>query len=619
VDDSHLTVRRPKNMSLDISKAEKIFEKKLETIDESINKYKNLINSDYKNVINNSSSMYILGIHNCYDSGAAIFKDGKCLFAVNEERLTRIKMDDAFPEKSIKACLDYAGIKKEDLDVVSYGWHKGFDYGQHLVDYVKRAVEIAKDGENAEKIMLERIKVEVERSLPRKADFDQKMQEMGLADKVEYFDHHKSHCAAAFYTSPFDEALVFTLDAAGDFRSGVVAIGKGKEIKEVSSNYTWDSLGFLYGQITELLGFKPHRHEGKVTGLAAHGDPSKCIDIMRDMIEVRDGKIVAKVGKYYKPFFFQQTEELKEALKGHTREDIAAAVQRHTEDVVVKYIKYYVDKYNISKLALNGGLFANVRLNQKVREIEGVSDIYIFPHMGDGGLSYGSALLSANKRNLDCEKVKNVYLGMESFDEEVEEELSRRSDSLSYTKLSYEDAVSKVIEMLKEDTIIGLFQGRMEYGPRALGNRTVLYHAKDPKVNDWLNKRLRRTEFMPFAPVTTKDLAPKCFIGWEHHFITTNFMTECFDCTDEMKEKEPAVVHVDGTARPQIVEREDNKFYYDIIMAWNKENESLCVINTSFNEHEQPIVGKIADALDSLINDNVDCVVANEKYIIRKK
>lgn len=560
--------------------------------------------------------MYILGIHNSYDSGAVIFKDGKCLFAINEERLSRIKMDDAFPEKSIKACLDYVGITKEDVDVVSYGWHYRFPYEEHLVNYVKRAIEIADDGEEAKKVMLDRIKIEVERSVPRKADFDKRMVEMGLSSKVEYFDHHKTHSVAAFYTSPFTEALVFTLDASGNFRSGTVSVGRNNELEEVYSSYTWDSLGFLYGQITELLGFKPHRHEGKVTGLAAFGDPNKCLHIMREMIDTKDGQMIAKLGKYYKPFFYQQSEALKEVLKGYSREDIAAALQKHTEDVTVRYIKYYIDKYKIGNIACNGGLFANVKLNQRIREIDGVKDLYIFPHMGDGGLSYGAAILSARKRNLEIEKLKAIYFGPESSDAEVEKEAAKYADKLSIKKFDNDRLVKEVVHLLQKDTIIGFFQGRMEYGPRALGNRTVVYHARDPKVNDWLNKRLRRTEFMPFAPFTTKDLAAKCFIGWKPSYITTNFMTECYDCTDEMKEKAPAVVHVDSTARPQIVARNDNPFYYDLVTAWHKETDGLCLINTSFNEHEHPIVCTIGDAVQSLLDDNVDVVVVNGKYII---
>ena len=239
--------------------------------------------------------------------------------------------------------------------------------------------------------------------------------------------------------------------------------------------------------------------------------------------------------------------------------------------------------------------------------------------MGDGGLSAGACMLSSVKYGLGRWRINSAYIGNEESDEAVKTATEKYVDQVKVTEYSHTDLVNKVVELLQKDAVIGLFQGRMEYGPRALGNRTVLYHAKDKTVNEWLNKRLKRTEFMPFAPVTTREIASKCFVGWRPDHITTKFMTECYDCTDEMKQKCPAVVHVDGTARPQIVERTDNPFYYDILEAWDQKTGGLCLVNTSFNQHEQPIVCKVEDAIESLLGDNVDCVVVNGKYIFEKK
>ncbi|MEK7623077.1 MAG: carbamoyltransferase C-terminal domain-containing protein, partial [Patescibacteria group bacterium] len=410
-----------------------------------------------------------------------------------------------------------------------------------------------------------------------------------------------------------------TLDASGNFRSGSISIGKGTELKEISCNYTWDSLGFLYGQITEYLGFKPHRHEGKVTGLAAYGDPQKCLPLMQKMIQVRDGKIVSLMGEgYYKPFFYEQSEKLKVALKSFSREDIAAGLQKHFEDVVTQYIQYYVEETGVGNLALAGGVFANVKLNQRIRAIPGVKDIYVFPHMGDGGLSVGGCLLSLAARGIRPSPWQQVYLGNESNDADVRAVFEKYKDQIAVETLNQEEVAKRAVELLQKNTVIGLFQGRMEYGPRALGNRSIIYHANDKTVNDWLNKRMHRTEFMPFAPFTTMELAPRCFVGWQPSHVTTRFMTECYDCTDEMKQNSPAVVHVDGTARPQIIAREDNPLYYDIVDGWHKETGGLCLINTSFNEHEHPIVCTIEDAVTSLLGDNVDCVLVNGKYFVKR-
>ena len=212
-----------------------------------------------------------------------------------------------------------------------------------------------------------------------------------------------------------------------------------------------------------------------------------------------------------------------------------------------------------------------------------------------------------------------MNLGPASSDEEVEKTANNFREKVSISKFTHGELIQKTIELLENNTVIGLFQGRMEFGPRALGNRTILYHTKDKTVNDWLNERLHRTEFMPFAPVTTKELAPKCFIGWNPGHTTTNFMTECYYVTEEFKKNSPAVVHVDGTARPQIVAREDNPFYYDVIDAWHKKTGALSLVNTSFNEHEEPIVCTIEDAIHSMLNENVDCLVVNGTYLIEKK
>lgn len=562
--------------------------------------------------------MYYLGIHNSYDSGAAIFKDGKCIFAINEERLSRKKMDDRFPTQSIAACLEFAAIKKRDVDVVCYAWHYRFPE-QYLAEYIARACEIAEDGLEAKRTMIDRVRVEVERTLPRRAEFDREIEKYGWSHKVENFDHHDAHAASAFYTSPFKKALVITMDAKGNYRSASVSIGDGGRMTEIATNFSWDSVGFFYGQITELLGFKPHRHEGKVTGLAAYGNPNACIHIMREMISVKDGKLQGRLGKYYKPFFFQQTEALKSALKDYSREDIAAAVQQHFEDIITEFIRYYVVKTGIGSLALSGGAFANVKLNQRIRVIPGVKDLYVFPHMGDGGLSVGACLLSLAKRGVRPKPWQDVYLGNRSSEKEIQAAFRKHSKKVHVEKLSPKKLTERAVGLLTQDKVLGLFQGRMEYGPRALGNRSIIYHANDKTVNDWLNKRMHRTEFMPFAPVTTAKLAPRCFKAWMSDHVTTRFMTECYDCTDEMKSNSPAVVHVDGTARPQILERKDNRLYYDIIEGWYKKTGGLCLINTSFNEHEHPIVCTVEDSIKSLADGSVDYLLVNGSYLVTKK
>ena len=286
---------------------------------------------------------------------------------------------------------------------------------------------------------------------------------------------------------------------------------------------------------------------------------------------------------------------------------------------MTEYIAYYVQKTGIGHLALSGGAFANVKLNERIRAIPGVVDQFVFPHMGDGGLSVGAGLLSLAARGIRGTPWTEVYLGNESTDHEVQSAFKKYAKRITVRKMTAKTLGNKAVELLKRDTVIGMFTGRMEYGPRALGHRSIIYHAKDKTANDWLNKRMHRTEFMPFAPFTTMELAPRCFVGWKKGHLTTRFMTECYDCTTEMKKNSPAVVHVDGTARPQIVAREDNPLYYDIVNGWYKETGGLCLINTSFNEHEHPIVCTIEDAMKSMLDDTVDCMLVNGKYLVAPK
>lgn len=568
----------------------------------------------------NRNHMYILGILNDTDGGVALLKDGRLIFAINEERLSRVKKDTRFPIASIKAALRFAGITLDDIDVVSYSWFSGFPYEKCLHDYVKRAVSIAMMGKEAKKYMLERVQAEIARDVPRKKEFEEQIAQMGLSDRIEYFDHHASHAASAYFMSPFKKALVITLDARGNFRSSSVHIGNKSKLQEVACDYSFDSLGYFYGQITTLLGYKAAQHEGKITGLAAYGDPSKCLSIMRQMVNVKKGKIYGQHNKLYKPFLSYYKPSFQKALKKYSREDISAATQKHFEKLVVKFVSYYVEKYKIGNLVCGGGIFANVKANQRIRAIKGVKDLFIFPNMGDGGEPVGAALLSWHARKKKRYPLKNVYLGPSSSNAEVEKVAKRYKSRITITARYKRDALLEhIMRLLDDDTVIGLFQGRMEFGPRALGNRSILYHARDKTVNDWLNRRLRREEFMPFAPVTTVQLAPRCFIGWKPFHLTTRYMTECYDCTKEMKKKAPAVIHVDGTARPQVISRKNNPFYFDIVNHWHQKTQGLCLINTSFNEHEEPIVCTIEDAIKSLLSNKVDCVVANGRYIISKR
>ena len=409
------------------------------------------------------------------------------------------------------------------------------------------------------------------------------------------------------------------MDARGDLKSSSVSKANIKNgLKEVSNNLSFDSLGYLYGQITYYLGFKPHRHEGKVTGLAAYGNPSKTKKIFNKLIKWDGTKIVSNLG-YYRPFFTNLSHELVRDLKKHSREDIAAGVQDHCEKIIVQYVKFWIKKISKNKkvnICLAGGIFANVKINQKVDEIKNVKNLYVFPHMGDGGLTVGSAGQLNCKINKKAKvHSQNVNYGPMYTSREIHKVLKKFKNKIDFYKSK--NLSEDVYKLLIKNKVIGFFNGRMEFGPRALGSRSILFHTKDRSSNKWLNDRLRRTEFMPFAPVTLERLASKCFKNWNKDDYCSKFMTKTYDCTKDFIKNNPAVVHVDGTARPQVVNKEFNKIYYKVLDYYFKKSNNNALINTSFNQHEQPIVCSPLDAINSLLSNNIDYLII-ENFIVVK-
>ena len=415
----------------------------------------------------------------------------------------------------------------------------------------------------------------------------------GLLDKLFYVNHHQAHAASAYFTSGFDECLVISMDALGSGASGGVYLATPETGPKLVYEVAFpNSLATFYQRLTAALGFKPDRHEGKILGLAAFGNSSlDCYKKVRGRFITKPGKIFFK--DPMNPFF-----ELQMAKK-YKREDCAAVYQRVLEEIICEFVEYYSKKYQQRNIALAGGLFANVKVNQRIAELPGVKEVFIHPGMGDVGVGTGAALQVA----YESEKIRpyyleDVYLGPSYTDTEIEKELRKHSLKYSHCK----GIEKRIAELLAEGKIIGRFDGRMEYGPRALGSRSILVQATDASINLSLNKKLRRTEFMPFAPVVLMEDAEKCFINVNKAKHAAIFMTITFDCTDFMKEKMPAAVHVDGTARPQLVTRELNKSYYDIVNEYKKITGIPGVVNTSFNMHEEPIVCSLYDAIRGFLD-----------------
>lgn len=554
--------------------------------------------------------MYVLGIGDHVDCGTALLEDGRILAAINDERLVREKMVFGVPRESIRTILELCKVRPEQIDLVAVG-----TVNQHLVpDYTDfrggwfglkrgRSKQLLFDvGSRLARFHDYLPGLEQAYYLLRQPSYAKRRRELRrilreefeVHAPVRFIDHHYCHATSAYYSSDFgSEATVVTIDGGGDGVSAKIYDVTGGRFRELAKVGSYHSLGNLYSYITQICGFKAGKHEGKVTGLAAHGEPVY-EGILDSLLTHQDGTFV-NVGNI---FFHSALERLEKLLPEHfDRADLAASVQQHAERLTLDFVRHWLRRTQHFDLALAGGLFANVRVNQKVHELPEVERCFVHPGMSDCGMAVGAALAAFYDREprplLDTRCLDDVYLGSEFTDSEIK----RTLDAAGVWYERPQDLDAEVAKLLSQGAVVARFAGRMEYGPRALGNRSILYQPTDPTVNDWLNEALVRTEFMPFAPVTLEEDAPRCYHGIAGAERTSRFMTITFDCTARMKEQCPGVVHLDGTARPQVIRREDSPSYYRILEEYRRLTGLPALINTSFNMHEEPIVCTPDDAV----------------------
>lgn len=575
--------------------------------------------------------MRILGISDGQTSGAAVLEDGRIRSAINEERIVRIKLARGFPHASIGEALRLAGVSASDLDGVAVaqtdmelreevtgwpGWFEARGEGAELHNIFFQAA--SRFGSLAPRIpLLKRAYYSLRAPAyrqRRKRIVEILREEFGITAPVRFIDHHYAHATSAYYTAGFDDALVVTLDGGGDGScSHVYSVRDGRFERLVDID-SYDSLGNYYAYVTALCGFKAKRHEGKITGLAAQGDPIYK-DLLTSMIGFEDGRLVNR-GRV---LFGGALKELERRLpSGWTREDLAASIQVVTEEIARSYVGHWVRASGHSNVALAGGVCANVRVNEEIHSLPDVERTFIHPGMSDEGLAVGAALAVdaelARERGIERRphSLPDVFLGDAYGDREIEEALSDVGLDMAHHPGRIE---AEIADKLAKGNVVARFNGRMEYGPRALGNRTILYQPGDPSVNDWLNELLHRTEFMPFAPATLYERAPELFHDSEGAQDTARFMTITFHCTDWMRERCGGVVHVDGTARPQLVRQEDNPSFRSIIEEYGQRTGVPVVINTSFNIHEEPIVRSPRDAVRAFLDSRLDYLAIGD-YLV---
>lgn len=552
----------------------------------------------------------ILGITDGVASGAAVLEDGRVLAATSEERHVRMKMARGFPARSIAEVLRLSGTRPNEIEAVAVaglseffvpvatewnGWFRrdrGFlreallVAGSEAVSFLGPS-RVFQRGYYAMKSLATSGRHRAIRNALR--------DRFGIEAPVRFHEHHHCHATAAYYHGGAPDALVVTLDGGGDAASAEVWRGAAGRLEKKLEVPAYDSVGNYYAYVTHLLGFAAHRHEGKVTGLAAFGKPIHAATL-REFIANRDGRI-ANTGR---AFFGSALRKLRKRLPSDfAKEDLAASAQTVLEEVSTRFVAHHLAVEKLAHVRLAGGVFANVRLNQKVLEIPGVESVFVFPAMGDEGLSVGAALAEwalrarAAGRETPVRKLADVFWGGPIGEREAEAALV--SAGVPHRRVAPIEIEKEVAKLLARGEAVARVAGRMEYGPRALGHRSLLYRPDDRSANDWMNRGLHRTEFMPFAPVVTAEAAPRYFQRLRGAEDAVRFMTITLDATPEGRRALPGVVHVDGTARPQVAER--GSAMHRILAQFEALTGVPALVNTSYNMHEEPIVATAEDAV----------------------
>ena len=605
----------------------------------------------------------VLGLHVGHDATAALVVEGELVAAVAEERLSRIKLHYGFPRRAIGVVLADQGLTARDVDVIALGggdplrlnpWqvrhiynledNGRIDFSNQVPRQVGRQVcagslgIVAKRALGLKDSRQDRTRVGLTRCL-RACNLD--------ASKLLVVDHHLSHAVSAYSTSGFDNALALTIDGYGDGINTAVWSCSGQHIERLAcgpgeQDKAAYSPGDFYSYVTRYLGFKRNRHEGKITGLAAYASPNDVYGNIEDLLSV-DAKRAsfsssvsafrnsrerrptvllrrlarwALQGKMWDPLLI---DELNSRCAGATPEQVAAAAQRLFEKRIVDLATYWINETGVEKICLAGGVFANVKLNQRIVEIDGVGEVFVHPNMGDGGLSVGAAFQCLSERQ-DLEHavvsrpLDDVFLGPEYSNGQMRSALE--ASGLMF-ELS-ENIERQVAAALYDGCVVARFDGRMEYGPRALGNRSILAAPTDPSINDSLNKRLKRTEFMPFAPAVMREYASEIFPKLTSE-RTLRFMTLTLDMAEHWRERAPAVCHVDGTARPQLLDEVNTPSFYRIVSAYHALSGLPLVVNTSFNMHEEPIVCTPEDAIRAFATGDLEFLALGPFWVRNPK
>ncbi len=563
--------------------------------------------------------MLILGVHSGFhDNTACLFDDYRLLAAVSQERLTRIKGDAGrMPQESIDECLAIAGRSRADIDVVALGRGLFLDrYYRYpiLSRLTTRRLRRALGREKQRFLLGECRRYRTADGLAL-IDVPYLLAEHGFRRdaQVSFTNHHLAHALPCLFHTDWPEALLYTADGKGDnAQYSIRLFGEGKletlygGDEAIFVPQRVDGLGEVYSIATEVLGFMRNRHEGKLNGLAAYGKP-----VFYDALAAHFR--VDEAGEVHSDFpSWEAMEQCVIGLsRGVSREDVSASVQKLLENFVLDAVGKILKRHPRRFLGVSGGVFANVRLNQRLAEELPVEEIFVFPAMSDQGQCYGNVLDFLMRRDglqhwlANRWRLDTLYYGRD-FGTAIDECLQADAAFRRISSASVETSA----QLLSEGGIVAIYTNGMEYGPRALGARSIMASPLDARINQVLNDRLSRSEFMPFAPVVMAEDADEIFDLGPAKRYAARFMTITCGVKDGWRERIPAVVHVDGTARPQVIERRQNPLYYDILSAYKKRTGVPVLVNTSFNVHEEPIINSPQECARALADGRIDYVAS---------
>jgi carbamoyltransferase len=572
----------------------------------------------------------ILGL-NAYhgDAAAALVVDGELVAAAEEERFTRVKHVAGFPAQAARWCLEDAGLDLGELDHVAVSRDPGANVGQKLLRtirhgasarYLKASLEHAAQPRDAGAALADALGADP----------------VALRAQVHDVEHHQTHVASAFFVSPFDEAAVLSVDAFGDFCSTMTAVGRGNRFEVLDRVLFPHSLGIFYAALTQWLGFPDYGDEGKVMGLAPYGDPEPHLKAMREVV-VPHGDLFQLDLDYFThdkegvdmlwdegaPRIGRIFSDRLVARFGPPREpgaeltalyrDVAASLQRRLEEIYLHLVERLHERTGLANLCLAGGVALNAVANGRVIPETAFEGLYVQPAAGDSGTAIGSAYFVWNQLlgRPRPPAMRHADTGPEYSDAEIEAEIA--AAGLTATRLGDDELFPAVAERLAAGDVVGWFQGRMEFGPRALGNRSILADPRRDELKDVLNARTKHREsFLPFAPSVLAESTG----DWYEQDGSAPFMVVVYRTRPERRREIPAVTHVDGTGRVQTVERDVAPRYHRLIEEFGRLTGVPIVLDTSFNEDE-PIVMTPAEALDTFRRTHIDLLVLGN-HVVRR-